>query len=148
MSVSPVPANCHTVNPYLIVKDIAGVVAFCEAAFGARVVEKSDDEGRIAHVQMLVGDSMVMGGEAPSDDWHKPANLYVYVPDCDATYARAVAAGGTSIMEPATMFYGDRHGGVVDPAGNTWWIATHVEDLSSEELARRHAAEMRRRKGG
>jgi len=148
MSVSPVPAHCHTVNPYLIVRHLAGVVAFCEAAFGARVIERLEDDGRLAHVEMLVGDSIVMGGEAPNDERHQPANLYVYLPDCDAAYARAVAAGGRSIMEPATMFYGDRHGGVVDPGGNTWWIATHVEDVPREELARRHAAEMQRRKRG
>ena len=146
MSVSPVPAGCHTVNPYLIVRNIAQLIAFCKAAFDAREIERSEDDGRIAHVQLTIGDSMVMGGEAPDDEWDKPANLYVYVEDCDAVYARAVAAGGSSIMEPTTMYYGDRHGGVRDACGNNWWIATHVEDVPSDELARRHAVEMQRRR--
>jgi len=146
MSVSPVPAGCHTVNAYLIVRNIDAMIDFCKAALGAREVERTVDDGITRHVQLAIGDSMVMGGEAPNDEWDKPANLYVYVPDCDAAYARAIAAGGTSIMEPETMFYGDRHGGVTDPCGNKWWIATHVEDVPSDELARRNAAEMERRK--
>jgi PhnB protein len=72
-----------------------------------------------------------------------PTNLYLYVNDADATYRRALAAGATSVMEPVTQFYGDRHGGVKDPSGNIWWIATHVEDVSSEELQRRAEARAR-----
>jgi uncharacterized glyoxalase superfamily protein PhnB len=144
--VSPVPRGAHTVNAYLIVYGMDALVDFVMAAFGACVIEKTLDGDRVAHVSFAIGDSLVMAGEAPNDEWNKPSNLYVYVEDCDAVYARAIAAGGTSIMEPATMFYGDRHGGVVDPCGNTWWIATHVEDVPSDELARRHTEEVARRK--
>jgi uncharacterized glyoxalase superfamily protein PhnB len=70
---------------------------------------------------------------------------YFYVEDADATYQRALDAGATSIMPPADMFYGDRHGGVTDPSGNTWWIATHIEDVSPEELQRRGMAEAEKR---
>ena len=66
-----------------------------------------------------------------------PGSRYLYVPDTDAVYQKAVQAGGTSVMEPADQFYGDRNAGVKDPVGNVWWIATHIEDVSDEELARR-----------
>ena len=80
---------------------------------------------------------MVMMGQA-RDEWKpRPGTLYLYVPDVDATYQRALAAGGTSLREPSTQVYGDRSGGVEDPLGNQWWIATHVEDLSPEEIERR-----------
>jgi PhnB protein len=146
--VAPVPAGAHTVNPYLLLKDVRALIDFCVAAFDATVGHRSLDGDRISHVQFAIGDSIVMAGEAPTDEWLAPANLYVYVPDCDAVFARAVAAGATSIMEPATMFYGDRHGGVRDANGNVWWIATHVEDVPDDELDRRHAVEMRRRREG
>ena len=70
-----------------------------------------------------------------------PTSLYLYVPDADAVYRRAIEAGGVSVMEPADQFYGDRSGGVKDPVGNTWWIATHIEDVSPEEIRKRFAAQ-------
>lgn len=73
-------------------------------------------------------------------DGAKPASLYLYVPDCDATYASAMAAGATSIMEPEDQFYGDRGAGVTDPFGNIWFIGTHIEDVPPDELERRAAA--------
>ena len=72
-----------------------------------------------------------------------PVTLYLYVADADTTYKRALAAGASSVMEPATQFHGDRHGGVEDPAGNLWWIATRVEDVPPEELKKRAEAHMR-----
>ena len=81
-----------------------------------------------------------MMGSAQGDTKPIPAALYMYVPDCDDLYRRALAAGGISVGEPKDQFYGDRHGGVKDPCGNTWWVATHIEDVSDEELARRMAA--------
>ena len=76
-----------------------------------------------------------------SDQWPAmPASLYLYVPNVNELFRQAVAAGGKSLMEPADMFYGDRHGGLTDPNGNVWWIATHIEDVSDEEIARRAAA--------
>jgi PhnB protein len=81
-----------------------------------------------------------MMGEA-RDEWPAmPGSLYLYVPDTDAVYKRAMEAGGKSLMEPADQFYGDRNAGVVDPSGNYWWIATHVEDVPPEEMEKRAAA--------
>jgi uncharacterized glyoxalase superfamily protein PhnB len=100
----------------------------------------SSPEGDVRHAEIQIGDSRVMLGEA-SDQWKPmPAMLYVYVEDTDAVYRRAIAAGGQSLREPTTEFYGDRSAGVQDPAGNLWWIATHVEDVSPEELTRRAEA--------
>ena len=145
MAVKAVPDGFHTVNPYLIVNGVASVLTFLEAGLGAEILDRTEFEGRVMHATARIGDSRVMFGESPDPSWAKPANLYCYVEDCDAVYARAIAAGGESLMEPATMFYGDRHGGVKDPGGNQWWIATRVEDVAPDELARRHAAEMARR---
>jgi len=89
---------------------------------------------------VTIGDSVVMLGEASGDF---KAMLYVYVRDADATYRRALQAGGKSLREPATQFYGDRHGAVTDPVGNAWWIATHVEDVSPDEMMRRAEAAMK-----
>ncbi len=72
------------------------------------------------------------------DEWKsRPGNFYVYVEDCDAIYEKALAAGATSISKPETQFYGDRHGGVTDSQGNNWWVATHVEDISPDDMKRR-----------
>lgn len=96
-------------------------------------------DGTIQHAEVKIGDSIVMLAEA-CDPWKpRPSMLYLYVNDVDATYQRAIEAGATSLREPATHFYGDRSGGVEDPTGNHWWIATHVEDVSPEELQRRAA---------
>jgi uncharacterized glyoxalase superfamily protein PhnB len=82
----------------------------------------------------------MMLGE-PGPQWSPmPSTLYLYVEDADAVYQAALDAGAESLMPPTDMFYGDRHGGVKDPSGNIWWIATHIEDVSSEELHRRAAA--------
>ena len=84
-----------------------------------------------------VGDSMVMLAEATEQHQLLPAMLYLYVPDTDAVYKKAMAAGATSIMEPADQFYGDRNAGVKDATGTQWWIGTHTEDVSEEELKKR-----------
>ncbi len=99
-------------------------------------------QGRIGHAEMRIGDLVVMLGDAHDD--HKPmqAMLHLYVDDADATYQRAVAAGATSVQAPTDQFYGDRSGGVKDPCGNLWWIATHIEDVAPDELKRRAEAAM------
>ena len=138
MTAKPIPDGFHTVSPYILVKDGAALIEFLQKTFGAEQIERMDTpEGGVRHAQMKVGDSMVMMGEPQSDAM--PASLYVYVKDCDTVYQRAIDAGAVSIMEPADQFYGDRHGGVTDPCGNIWWIGTHIEDVSSEELHRRAA---------
>jgi len=141
MAVRPIPEGFHTVTPYLVVKDAAQLIDFVKAAFDAAEVERMlDASGRISHAEVRVGDSIIMLSQATEKFPATTAMLYVYVSDCDATYKKAVAAGGTSLMEPADQFYGDRNAGIADANGIQWWIATHVEDVAPEELARRAKA--------
>jgi PhnB protein len=141
MAVKPVPEGYHTVIPYLIATDAVALIDFMTRAFGAKVhdVTKNPD-GTITHADVIVGDSHVMLGQGNDKYPPSPGSIYLYVPDTDAVYRQALAAGATSLMEPADQFYGDRNAGVKDPVGNTWWIGTHVEDVSAEEIQRRMAA--------
>jgi PhnB protein len=133
-----VPGRYHTVTPYLTVNNVAALIEFVKAAFGATEVEclRSAD-GSIRHAEVKIGDSIVMMGEAGAEWKPTPASLYVYVTNVDETYARALGAGAVSLREPANQFYGDRSGGVRDVCGNQWWMATRVEDVSEEEMVRR-----------
>ncbi len=135
MAVKPIPEGYHTVTPYLTVDDPAPVIEFLKKAFDAQEsFAMRDDQGNIGHAEVKVGSSMVMLGKA-HDQWKsRPGNFYVYVEDCDAIYKKALAAGGTSISEPETQFYGDRHGAVADSQGNNWWIATHVKDVGPDDM--------------
>lgn len=138
MAPKPIPEGYHTVTPYLTVPKVSEVIEFLKRTFDATSSEcHTTPDGRIMHAEVRLGDSVVMLGEPRTPGEARPSNLYVYVADVDATYRRALAAGGKSIMEPANQFYGDRHGGVRDPAGNQWWIATRVEDVAPDELNRR-----------
>ena len=141
MAVQPIPEGYRTVTPYLTVSDASALLDFVQRAFGATVVHamKGPDD-RIAHADVMVGDSHVMLGQARDSNQAMPAMLYLYVADCDAWYRQALAAGATSISEPQTQFYGDRHGAVKDACGNQWWLATHVEDVAEDELERRSKA--------
>lgn len=141
MAVNPVPEGFHTVVPYLTVDDAGALISFVEKAFDGQLTYKMDDgEGNVRHAEMKIGDSMIMIGQA-RDEWKsRPANLLLYVPDCDSLYQKALAAGGNVIREMATQPYGDRSGGVEDGQGNVWWISTHVEDVSPEEMERRMKA--------
>jgi uncharacterized glyoxalase superfamily protein PhnB len=118
------------------------VIEFLQKAFDAKQTHPatSRPDGTIMHAEVKIGDSHVMMGEPMGDTAPIPGSLYLYVEDVDATYRRAMSAGGISLMEPADQFYGDRNAGVKDQAGNTWWIGTHIEDVSPEELAKRAAA--------
>ena len=146
MAVQPVPDGYHTVTPYIVAGDAAALIDFVKAAFGAREIHAMRlPDGRVMHGDITIGDSHVMIGQAGGDSRPFPAMLYLYVADADAMYNQALAAGGTSLQEPATQFYGDRHGAVNDPWGNQWWIATHVEDVAEDEMQRRAAAFMARR---
>ena len=137
MTVKPIPDGYHTLTPYLFVEDVAGFLDFLGRAFGAEVTEcLKTEEGAITHAEARIGDSMIMMSPGKGDFQPMPASFYLYVEDTDATYHSALEAGSVSVMEPADQFYGDRNAGVKDPAGNDWWIATHQEDLTSEELAR------------
>jgi uncharacterized glyoxalase superfamily protein PhnB len=143
-TVKPVPEGYHTVTPYLTVPGLAKTIEFLKQTFGAEV--RGDimtrPDGAIAHAEVKLGDSIVMMGEPdPRGPYApRPCNLYVYVPDVDAVYKRGIEAGGKSLREPTDEFYGDRSSGVEDPSGNYWWIGTHVEDVSTEEIGRRLAA--------
>jgi uncharacterized glyoxalase superfamily protein PhnB len=137
MPVKPIPEGYHGVTPYLVVEDAAGTIQFAQTAFGAHERFRSTaPDGSVMHAEITIGDSVVMIGQA-SDQW-QPTNamLHMYVEDVDAAYERALAAGATSIREVRDEFYGDRSGGV-QTGTVTWWLATHVEDVSPEEIDRR-----------
>lgn len=141
MTVKPIPKGFHTVTPYLIVQGVAKLIDFLKEAFHGEEIERmARHDGTIMHAEVKIGDSIIMMGEAGSHSEPKPVNLYMYVPDTDGVYQQALRAGGTSVMEPADQFYGDRNAGVKDPSGNCWWIATHKEDMSMEELRKRAEA--------
>ena len=143
MAVKPVPHGYHCVTPYLAVQGALRLIDFVKQAFDAQEIEHMNrPDGTIAHAEVRIGDSMVMIADAAPPWKPMPTGLYLYVNDTDATYQRAMQAGATSLMEPADQFYGDRNAGVEDPCGNYWWIATHKEDLSPEELARRAQANL------
>lgn len=145
MAVKPIPEGYHTVTPYMTVQGADTLIAFLKEAFGALESERlTGENGRIQHAEVRIGDSVVMMAQATEQWTAMPSAIYLYVDDTDATYRRALQAGATSVMEPADQFYGDRNAGVQDPVGNYWWIATRIEDVSSEELARRAAAQGKR----
>ncbi len=138
MAVKPIPEGCHSVTPYLTVPNVDRLIDFLKHTFGAEEKERFlRPDGGIMHAEVKIGDSLIMLGE-PMGQWKaRPGQLYVYVKDIDEAYSRALEAGATSVMEPADQFYGDRSGGVTDPSGNFWFIATHIEDVSHDELERR-----------
>jgi PhnB protein len=138
MAVKPIPEGYHAVTPYLVVEGAATTLEFLKQAFGAEEKLRMEmPNGSIGHAEAKIGDSIVMLGDAGEQNPAMPAMIHLYVDDCDATYEKALAAGGTSEREPTDQFYGDRSAGVRDQAGNLWWIATHVEDVPEEELTKR-----------
>ena len=150
MPVKHIPEGYHSVTPYLIVQGVTRIIEFLKQAFDAKETERMQTpDGRIMHAELKIGDSPIMFGEPlPTGDFkHMPSTLYVYVSDTDATYKRALSAGATCLMEPADQFYGDRNAGVKDVAGNIWWIATHIEDISRDELIRRAEARAKQQAG-
>src|SRR3954469_16886250 len=137
MAVKPIPEGYHSVTPYLIVDDAARALEFYKNAFGAvELMRMPAPNGRIGHAEIRIGDSPVMlADESPQMNARSaraiggsPVSLMVYVEDVDARVAQAVAAGATLVRPVANQFYGDRTGGVEDPFGYHWHIATHVED--------------------
>ncbi len=141
MAVKPRPDGYHSVTPHLTVQGAPVLLEFLKQAFDAQVIHcMTSPDGVIRHAEVRIGDSPVMIGEA-TDEWKPmPTTLYLYVNDVDATYERAIKAGAVSIAPVQNQFYGDRSGGVKDPCGNHWGIATHIEDVAPEELAKRAAA--------
>jgi len=149
MVVKPIPDGYHSVTPYLVVQGAAKLIDFMKQAFQAKEGERvTHPDGTIMHAEVRIGDSVVMLGEAMGEHQPRPGTMYLYVNNADATYQRALQAGATSTEEPADQFWGDRIGGVKDPVGNHWWIATRKEDLLPEELAKRAEAFMKQQAGG
>ena len=141
MPVKSIPDGYHAVTPYLIVEGAAALLEFVRDVFAAEEqLRMAQPDGSIGHAEVRIGDSAVMLADSGPEWAPMPAFIHLYVDDCDAVYAKALAAGGTSVREPADQFYGDRMATVRDPLGNMWGIATHVEDVPEEELAKRAAA--------
>ena len=145
MAAKPIPDGYHTVTPYLVVRGAAKTMDFAKKAFGAEVIGEplKRPDGAIMHAELKIGDSRLMMSDADERHPPMPSMLHLYVPNVDTTYQRAVAAGGTSVMEPMDQFYGDRSGGVKDPAGNHWFIGTHKEDVAPAELRKRAEAHLK-----
>lgn len=134
--VNAVPEGFHTVTPYLMGPAVDGLVGFMTRAFGATESFRARGEAGGIHVEVRVGDSMIMiGGLQDMEPW--PATIFLYLDGVDDVYDRALEAGATSVEEPADRPEGDRRAGVADPFGNTWFMATRIEDVSREELQKR-----------
>lgn len=127
---SYVPKGVHTLNAYLHPLRAEPVIGFLKRAFGGQEIAKyASPDGVVHHAQVRVGDAVIEMGEAHGTYQPMQSMFYIYVPDCDAVYRRALAAGATSKQEPADQPYGDRNSAVTDPFGNTWYIGTHVKDV-------------------
>lgn len=145
-TVSPIPPGYHSLTVYLMLRDINGFLAFMKQAFDAQVVRQIDTpEGKAGHAELRLGDSHLMVGDPMGGGDPRPGMLYFYVTNADAVYQQAIAAGAEPISPPTDMFYGDRNACVRDRWGNTWWIATHIEDVNEGELQRRAAESFARR---
>jgi len=142
MAAKPIPDGYHSVTPYLMVKGAHQFITFMATVFDAKVTEQLlQPDGTPGHTELRLGDSLIMLSEAKADRPATPVMLHIYVADVDAAFERAVKAGGKVVAPPTNQFYGDRSGGVIEPAGNTIWIATHIEDVAPAELKRRAAAQ-------
>ncbi len=153
MKVKPVPDDMHRVTPHFIVRGAAEAIEFYKRALGAEEKYRMPGpDGKVMHAELEIGDSLLMISDA-FPDWGSPAvpsKVFLYVSDCDAVFARAIEAGAAEVRPLENQFYGDRSGGVRDPWGNVWWIATHVEDVPPDEMERRareFAAQQEQRAG-
>ena len=142
-TVKAIPEGMHTLTPHIICADALGAFEFYKRAFGAteqcRLLTK---DGKLMHAQLRIGDSVLMlmeqnldwGAQGPTMLGGSPVTIHVSVADVDAAFARAVKEGGMSKMPPADMFWGDRYGVLTDPYGHSWSIATHVRDMTADEM--------------
>lgn len=141
-----IPEGFRTATPYLLVADGAAAIDFYKRGFNAAELDRhTEPGGRVMHALLRIGDSFVMLGETADLDTRGEKTLprvsgYLYVENVDELARQAESAGAKVIMPVADQFYGDRSGGVEDPFGIVWWIATHIEDVSAEEMERRRAA--------
>ena len=155
MAVKPIPDGYHTVTPYLMIKGAARALEYYKKAFGAtELMRMEGPDGRVGHAEIKIGDSIIMLADecpeavssSPETLGGSPICIMLYVPDVDARFEKAVAAGGTVIRPVKDQFYGDRSGMLKDPFGHIWNIATHTEDLTPEEIGKRAAAAMKEMK--
>jgi len=147
----PIPAGYHTVTPYLVCRGAAGAIDFYKRAFGAKEkVRMPGPGGTVAHAEIQIGDSRVMLGEETPEMGAKspemlggsPVGVFLYVKNVDAFTNKAIGAGATVLMPVQDMFWGDRYGKLKDPFGHEWSVATHKEDLTAREMAKRVQAAM------
>ncbi len=147
--VNYIPKGFHTATPYLIAKDAAAAIEFYKKAFGASEIERITDEtGAVRHGEFQIGDSRFMITDehpdypawlSPLSRGGSPVHIYLYVEDVDAAFKQAISCGATELLPVKDQFYGDRSGGVTDPFGHIWYIATHIEEVSEEEIKKRAA---------
>jgi PhnB protein len=149
-----VPDGYRTATPYLIVKGAAEAIEFYKRAFGAtEMLRMADPQGRVGHAEIRIGDSVIMlADEHPDMGYRGPralggssVSILLYLEDVDEVFDRTLKAGGKALRPVTNQFYGDRTGTLEDPFGHVWTIATHVEDVSPEEMKRRAEAAMRAR---
>ena len=129
MSISHIPKGFTSITPYLIVEDTKVFTKFVVEAFGAEIVDEHIENGVYRHSAIRIFGSMIEVSDGNDKYLHRPISIHLYVPDCDTIYAKAIAAGGKSVHEVSDMPYGERSGGVEDPSGNSWWIATQQVDM-------------------
>ena len=141
-----IPDGFHTLTPSFTFKDSKKAIEFYKKAFGAKVLDLMPDPSgrRTMHATIQIGNSIVMmGDEMPGSEncsksaetlGSSPISLYIYVPNADTAFNQAVAAGGTAVMPVADMFWGDRCGSLKDPFGYSWMIATHKQDLTTDQI--------------
>jgi len=155
--VKPIPEGYSTVTPYLFVKGAASAIDYYKKVFGAQeIVRMIAPNGLIGHAELRIGDSMVMlsdenpqwGNKSPQTLGGSATSLHVYVEDVDSVVQGAVDAGAQLIRAVKDQFYGDRSGSLLDPFGHLWSVATHIEDVSPEEIKKRMAAVMSQAAGG
>jgi PhnB protein len=145
MSVKPIPEGYHTLTPFLTVRNAVRAIEFYKLAFGAqeRGVAKGPD-GKVMHAELKIGDSVIMlsdefpefGSLSPQSVGGSPMGLHIYTENVDAAFDRAVKAGAQVEMPVSDQFWGDRYGKLKDPFGHKWSIATHVKDMSADEMKR------------
>ena len=151
MAVNPIPEGYHSLQIYLAVEDAAKAIDFYKEAFGAdEQMRMPGPDGKVAHAELLIGDSRLMLSDPfehsnvrpPSERGGPTASVFMYVDDVDATFEQATEAGATVTSPLEDMFWGDRFGTVTDPFGHVWSMATHKEDLTEEQVAERSKAAM------
>lgn len=147
--VKPIPEGYHSVTPYLTISGAAQAIEFYKKAFGAtELMRMPAPGGKIGHAELKIGDSVIMladespecGNRSPQSLGGTPVSILIYVEDVDAVFKRAVAAGAKVVREVADQFYGDRSGGITDPFGHGWYIHTHIEDVTPQEIEKRLSA--------